>query len=81
MIATICTVQQVSEGYAATFSISWLLTLAPFLTTAASRRSISFRARRTKRALNSRTAKLDTQEEKALAEEGLLSEIDAWPAY
>jgi metal-responsive CopG/Arc/MetJ family transcriptional regulator len=26
-------------------------------------------------------AKLDTQEEKALAEEGLLSEIDAWPAY
>ena len=26
-------------------------------------------------------ARLDTQEEKALAEEGLLSEIDAWPAY
>ncbi len=26
-------------------------------------------------------AKLDTAEEKALAEEGLLSEIDAWPAY
>jgi metal-responsive CopG/Arc/MetJ family transcriptional regulator len=26
-------------------------------------------------------AKLDTHEEKALAEEGLLSEIDAWPAY
>lgn len=26
-------------------------------------------------------AKLDTEEEKALAEEGLLSEIDAWPAY
>ena len=26
-------------------------------------------------------AKLDTQEEKALAEEGLLSEVDAWPAY
>ncbi len=26
-------------------------------------------------------AKLDTQEEKALAEEGLLSEVDSWPAY
>ena len=26
-------------------------------------------------------AKLDMQEEKALAEEGLLSEVDAWPAY
>ena len=26
-------------------------------------------------------AKLDTKEEKALAEEGLLSEIEAWPAY
>lgn len=26
-------------------------------------------------------AKLNTQEEKALAEEGLLSEVDSWPAY
>jgi Arc/MetJ-type ribon-helix-helix transcriptional regulator len=26
-------------------------------------------------------AKLDTQDEKALAEEGLLSEVDSWPAY
>lgn len=26
-------------------------------------------------------AKLDTQEEKALAEEGVRSELDAWPAY
>jgi metal-responsive CopG/Arc/MetJ family transcriptional regulator len=27
------------------------------------------------------SAKLDTKEEKSLAEEGLLSELDAWPAY
>ena len=26
-------------------------------------------------------AKLDTKEEKALAEEGLRSEVDSWPAY
>ncbi len=26
-------------------------------------------------------AKLDAQEERALAEEGLSSELDAWPAY
>lgn len=27
------------------------------------------------------SAKLDTKEEKSLAEEGLLSELDSWPAY
>ena len=31
--------------------------------------------------LASECAKLDTKEEKALAEEGLGAELDAWPAY
>lgn len=37
------------------------------------------RLRRTR--LAQECAKLDTQEEKSLAEEGLASELDAWPAY